>query len=134
MASSNSSQLVLVVDDDPFQRHQVRQFLGHLGIASEEARNGAIAIAMTQRLRPAVIIMDVLMPGLDGVQIVEKLQDTHDAKIILMIGDTERANIASLSVYATIEKPIRLTHLGRFVLQALGVTDDATPHRARLQT
>lgn len=121
-ASDGTSRTVLIADDDAVQRRQISLYLGRLGIKTVEARDGAEAVRAMRTLRPALVIMDILMPAMDGIQAVEAVKGTHDAKIILMTGDTEslyRANVSRLNVFATIEKPIPLRQLSRFVLQAL---------------
>jgi CheY-like chemotaxis protein len=120
--SRTTSRAVLIADDDAVQRRQISLYLGRLGVKTIEARDGAEAVRAMRALRPALVIMDILMPTLDGIQAVAAMEGTHDAKIILMTGDTDslyRANVARLNVFATIEKPIPLRQLSRFVLQAL---------------
>lgn len=119
---ASASSLVLVVDDDPVQRRQIAIYLGRLGVKTVEAEDGDGAIQVIRKIRPAVIIMDILMPRMDGIEVARAVAGIYDAKVILMTGDPDslyRANVSKLKVFAVIEKPIPLQHLSRFVLQAL---------------
>lgn len=122
-AAVSTSQTVLIVDDEESQRRQIKTCLNDLGIRTIEAGDGASALRMIQERRPAVVIMDVRMPKMDGVAVVEAIGKASDAKVVLMTGDPDslyRANRSALNVFTVIEKPIPLRVLSRFVLRALG--------------
>lgn len=117
------SQMVLIVDDDPAQRHEIVTCLSDLGISTAQAEDGATAVEMVRTLRPAVVIMDIRMPRLNGVDAVQVIGAHARTKIILVTGDPDslyRANTSKLDVFTVIEKPIPLRSLSRFVLRALG--------------
>lgn len=121
--ASGVTQTVLVVDDDPAQRREIVTCLGDLGIKTLQAEDGVAAVDMVKTLRPAVVIMDIRMPRMDGIEVVKTIGSAGDAKIILVTGDPAslfRANTSELGVFAVIEKPIPLRSLSRFVLKALG--------------
>lgn len=116
--------MVLVVDDDPLQRGEIVRCLGDIGISTHEAADGKSAIDAVRKFRPAVVIMDIRMPSLDGVNAVKSLalQGQVMPKIILMTGDPDSlyaANNARLGVFAVIEKPVPLRSLCRFVVAAI---------------
>ena len=120
---NGSPQTVLVVDDDPAQRREIVTCLGDLGIKTIQAEDGVAAVEMIKTLRPAVVIMDIRMPRMDGVDAVRAIGAADTTKIILVTGDPTslfRANTSDLDVFAVIEKPIPLRSLSRFVLKALG--------------
>lgn len=115
---------VLVVDDDPLQRREIVRCLSDLGIATHEAENGWRAVEAIRTLRPAVVIMDIRMPVMDGVEAarVVAARMCPRPKILLVTGDPEsfyRANRSRADVFAVIEKPVPLRALSRFVLAAL---------------
>ena len=121
--TTGTIQTVLVVDDDPAQRREIVTCLGDLGIKTIQAEDGVTAVEMMKTLHPAVVIMDIRMPRMDGVDAVRSMGGAGKAKIILVTGDPTslfRANTADLGVFAVIEKPIPLRSLSRFVLKALG--------------
>ena len=121
--TTGTTQTVLVVDDDPAQRREIVTCLGDLGIKTIQAEDGITAVDMMNTLHPAVVIMDIRMPRMDGIDAVRTIGKAGKAKIILVTGDPTslfRANTSDLGVFAVIEKPIPLRSLSRFVLKALG--------------
>jgi CheY-like chemotaxis protein len=65
---------VLVVDDDPKTRDLLRRTLRKAGWSVAEAANGCEALKSLERARPALILLDLLMPGMDGFEVLERLQ------------------------------------------------------------
>jgi CheY-like chemotaxis protein len=122
-ADTPSQGTVLVVDDDPAQRREIVTCLGDLGINTAQAEDGLSAVELARTLRPDVVIMDIRMPRMDGIEAVQAMGTAGPAKIILVTGDPSslyRAKTSALEVFAVIEKPIPLRSLSRFVLKALG--------------
>ena len=118
-----NAPMVLIVDDEAAQREQIATCLNDLGINTIEAQDGVTALQAIDNSHPAVIIMDIRMPKMDGVAAAEAMVKNSDAKIVLMTGDPDslyRANTSRLKVFTVIEKPIPLRILSRFVLKALG--------------
>jgi hypothetical protein len=77
---------VLVVDDDPSARDLLKRFLNKQGLYVECAANGPEALAMVKTLRPAVITLDVMMPGMDGWAVLSKLkEDPATAEIPVIV-------------------------------------------------
>jgi DNA-binding NarL/FixJ family response regulator len=78
---------ILLVDDQPMLRMGYRMILDaqvDLNVVGE-AENGLEAIALTERLEPDVVLMDVRMPGLDGVQATERIVASgSDSRIIIL--------------------------------------------------
>jgi two-component system response regulator RpaA len=67
------SQVILVVDDDPDICEIVKVNLEGVGYDVRVASDGAAGLAMARELRPDLIVLDVLMPELDGWQVLERL-------------------------------------------------------------
>ncbi len=61
---------VLIVDDEKLARDRLREMVGEIGehTVVGEAMNGSEAIAQTERLNPDVLLMDIRMPGMDGLE------------------------------------------------------------------
>lgn len=115
--------LVMIVDDDLEQADQIATFLSRFGIAVVKEDNGFAAVNTMRRDKPSVVIMDVRMPGLDGIKAAQ-LAATLDykPKIILMSGyadQVKRATEEGLDVFAVVDKPLPLRVLVRFVQNAL---------------
>jgi signal transduction histidine kinase/CheY-like chemotaxis protein len=67
---------VLVVDDDPKTRDMLRRTLQKAGCTVAEAANGSEAIEALERAKPALVLLDLMMPGVDGFEVLERLY--HD--------------------------------------------------------
>jgi two-component system, OmpR family, response regulator ResD len=79
----NKSDLVLVVDDDEMVRRLVRTVLEADDYKVVDARDGDEALRMVEASHPAVIVLDVMMPGLDGVEVCRKL-DHATVKVVML--------------------------------------------------
>lgn len=115
--------LVLIVDDDREQAEQIASFLSRFGISVVQEDNGFAAVNTMRRLKPAVVVMDVRMPGLDGINAARLAANLdYDPKIILMSGyadQVKRATEENLQVFAVVDKPLPLRVLVRFIQGAL---------------
>src|SRR6266704_3137396 len=65
-AEGKSHDLVLIVDDDRLIRTEMRDLLEQAGYRVEEAEDGNKCLAVFERLQPAIVLLDIIMPGLDG--------------------------------------------------------------------
>ena len=78
---------VLVVDDDQAMLWLVREVLTQEGIAVETADNGERALALMARQRPAVVLLDVQMPVLDGEGFVKEMRARRlDTPFVVVTG------------------------------------------------
>jgi len=87
LSSMRSPISVLIADDHTLMRQGMRQLCEGMGgfKVVAEARDGAEAVALTRGARPDVILMDMVMPGMDGVAaICQIMGDTPDARIIAL--------------------------------------------------
>jgi two-component system response regulator MprA len=76
---------VLIVDDDPKLLKMLQRTLSYEGFHVQSATNGNEALAEIQAHRPDVVVLDWLMPGLDGIGVVERLRDAGDKTLVLML-------------------------------------------------
>lgn len=78
---------VLIADDHVFYREGVRALLGNVPEVEVigEANNGEEAIAQTSELQPDVILMDLKMPGMNGIDATRKIHETHPKVGVLVI-------------------------------------------------
>jgi CheY-like chemotaxis protein len=70
---SDDKAQVLVVDDDPKTRDMLRRTLQKAGWTVAEAANGSEALEALERFKPALVLLDLLMPGMDGFEVLERL-------------------------------------------------------------
>ena len=82
-----SVNLILVVDDDPLIRWILVKQLSSIGYQVALAEDGATALRQAAALNPDVILLDVLMPDMDGFEVCRRLRaDSHLAEVpIIMI-------------------------------------------------
>ena len=65
---------VLVVDDDPMTREMLRRILSKRGWSVTEAADGFDALSVLGRTRPAVVLLDLMMPGMDGFDVLDAMR------------------------------------------------------------
>lgn len=103
---------ILVVDDNPTNLKLVRIILEGAGFAVRTTTNAESVREILNDYRPAVILMDIQLPGIDGLELTRRLKDdpfTCDIRIVAltsyaMKGDEEKARAAGCDGYIT--KPI----------------------------
>ncbi|AEI67676.1 response regulator transcription factor [Corallococcus macrosporus] len=75
---------VLVVDDDPHLREIVRFALEQGGFRVDEAPDGRAALAQVDRALPALIVLDIMMPELDGLAVCREVRRKHELPIVFL--------------------------------------------------
>ena len=109
---------ILVVDDDAAARDLVSRYLTREGLAVVTAQNGEDALRLAREHRPDVITLDVVMPGMDGWEVLRELKaDSSLAEIpvilITMVDDQNLGYALGASEYMT--KPVDWERLGAVV-------------------
>lgn len=120
MTSSKETQKdarILVVDDDPHTRDILTRWLNREGYATESATGGAACLDILEREELDVILLDVMMPGMDGLQVCEQLHQHETWRTIPVIlltakDDMEtRSRGMALGVSEYLTKPINKQEL-----------------------
>jgi DNA-binding response OmpR family regulator len=93
-----SSRLVLVVDDDEMIRRLVRTVLEADDFEVIEAKDGDEALVVVDDKRPAVVVLDVMMPGLNGVEVCQQLD--HGAVKVIILTARDDAELAEQCMQA----------------------------------
>src|SRR5260370_38517482 len=85
--SPQSTASILVVDDEPSLRYLLRRQLKADGYTLYEAENGEQALAMVEQYQPDIVLLDILMPGMDGIETCTQLQALPSEKrpLVLML-------------------------------------------------
>ena len=81
----NDGPLVLIVDDNPGHRELYASFLDHHGFRVAEAADGHEGVAAARAVRPDVILMDLAMPRLDGVEATRQLKSSPETSAIPIV-------------------------------------------------
>jgi len=121
-----SDRLVLVADDDEDILLLVTTRLRRDGLDIISARSGDEALALARERRPALAVLDIGMPGLDGIQVLEQIRADDDLRHIVVLlltakaqeSDVRRAFEAGADAY--VKKPFSPTQLSARVRELLG--------------
>jgi len=116
---------VVVVDDDQDAREMLSEYLAYCGFAVHQARDGREAIDVAERVRPALMLMDLMMPRMDGWEATRRLKTsaaTCDITIVAVSacthsGDQERARRVGCDEFVC--KPVDLESLAQLVNRLL---------------
>jgi DNA-binding response OmpR family regulator len=76
---------VLVVDDDPIVSDVVRRYLEQAGCAVRLAADGAAGLAAVDAERPDLVVLDLMMPGIDGLEVCRRLRDQQPTLPVIML-------------------------------------------------
>jgi DNA-binding response OmpR family regulator len=130
---------ILVVDDEPDIRLLARMTLEHEGYVVLEAEDGAVALDVARREHPDLILLDVMMPELDGWEVLQEIKSANDSDLVstpvLMLTalsaplDRAKGGIEGAVRYLT--KPINLDELRGAVRDALAEPEQ--PQRRKAQ-
>ena len=96
---------ILVIDDEPGIRETLCAVLEDEGYAAEAAADGAAGLARLVEFPFDCVLLDVWMPGLDGMDVLNRIEERPEA---------ERPAVVMISGHATIETAVRATKMGAF--------------------
>ncbi len=116
-----AGELILIVEDNEKNRILFRDILQARRYRTLEAATGEDALAVLQKERPDLILMDIQLPGKDGITITKEIKGKEDTKDIpvfaltsyAMKGDRERMMEAGFDSY--LSKPIKVTEFLRTI-------------------
>jgi two-component system alkaline phosphatase synthesis response regulator PhoP len=97
----SSTHTVLVVDDESSVRDLVSRYLTHEGYAVHVAENGETALALARRVRPDLVILDVMLPAMDGIEVLRRLREWSQVYVLLLTARADETDkVVGLSVGA----------------------------------
>ena len=99
----NKKPLILVIDDEESMRDSCRLILDKDGFRSAEAEDGTIGIQRTEELRPDLVLVDLKMPGISGLEVLQKIK-AIDINIIPIV----------ITGYATVESAVEAMKRGAY--------------------
>jgi DNA-binding response OmpR family regulator len=92
MTSPDKPARVLVVDDEPPIRAVVRGFLEREGMAVAEAADGPAAVEQARAFAPDVVVLDIMLPGFDGLEVLLRVRAFADPLVIFLTARTEEVD------------------------------------------
>jgi len=119
------SHRILIADDEPHIAELVRICLEDSGVRVLEARDGEAALAIARRERPSVVLLDVMMPRVDGFEVCRRLKEDPLTRgiVVLMLtagarpADRERGILVGAQGYLT--KPFSPVELASMLAENL---------------
>lgn len=118
---------ILIVEDSAFQRTIIKRILGKTEHEADEAVSGREALRKIDENKPDLIFLDLLMPDIDGFQVLKVLQSKHIRIPIVVITadvqDTTREQCLELGVKKIVYKPVdqeKIAHALAEVLDSQG--------------
>lgn len=118
-AARERGRSVLVVDDSGYARLRARRFLESLGVETVlEAADGGEALALYSSARPALVVLDQIMRGAEGLDVARALSETDpEARIVMLtvLSDPELPGRARRAGIAAVIEKDRLEDLAPYV-------------------
>ena len=121
-----ASKRILIVEDDPVSLKLVRDVLQADGYETEEVTTGEEAVTRAAQLKPDLIVMDIRLPGIDGLEATRRLKSDPSTEGIPIIAVTahampeDEARILATGCQAYLSKPLRFAE---FVSVVKGLLD-----------
>ncbi|MBP3645630.1 MAG: response regulator transcription factor [Clostridia bacterium] len=85
----SEKQRILLVDDDPNISHLVRLYLEKEGYAVTEAARGDEALELFRQTPPDLVLLDVMLPGMDGLSVLKEIRKTSKAPVVMLTARDE---------------------------------------------
>ncbi len=118
---------ILIADDEPSMRKSLLELLREEGYTMLEAADGETAVALTRNHRPAVVLMDINLPGLDGLAALREIKRSIPDTVVIVFtayGTSERAIEAmKAGAYDYLEKPFELDEFLLIIRRSLQYHD-----------
>jgi two-component system chemotaxis response regulator CheY len=115
---------VLIVDDSAFTRSIHNQIITSAGYQTLEAASGAEAVATFEKEKPDLVVMDLLMPDMDGMDAVRKILEIDaDARIVICSVDRQRyrrKEAEEIGAVGFVSKPVNAAEMIELLSDILG--------------
>jgi DNA-binding response OmpR family regulator len=127
---------ILVVEDEPEIARLARDYLAHAGFTVVTASDGTVGLALARSRRPDLVILDLGLPGMDGLDVARALRRDADTPIVMLTARADEADrVAGLELGADdyVTKPFSPRELVARVRAVLRRTERATQPAAMIR-
>ena len=134
MSASRATQTVLVVEDESSIASFVALYLKNAGYAVRTAANGSEALAQVAASQPALIVLDLMLPDIDGIEVCRRIRKSSDVPILMLTArDEDVDKIIGLEVGADdyLTKPFNPREL---VARVKSILRRASPERRQMES
>jgi len=120
-----AGELILIVEDNDKNRKLVRDVLAHQGYRVLEAESGEDGVQLAREQRPALVLMDIQLPGIDGIEALRRLRaapETRDTPVLAVTASAmtaDRTKIMAAGFDGYQSKPISVRPFLAAVREAL---------------
>jgi two-component system cell cycle response regulator DivK len=127
----NMTKRILIVEDNELNLKLFRDLLSANGYDTLETKDGVEAVSLTRNMQPDLILMDIQLPEISGLDITQKIKADPELKHIPIIAVTafamkdDEEKILAAGCEAYISKPISIEHFLTTIKQFLGETTGA---------
>ena len=125
---------ILVIDDESSIRQTLSEALKDEGYKVRSAASGPEGIELTRESRPDIVLLDIWMPEMDGIEVLRQIKTTWPDQIVVMMSGHGTIEIATKAVkmgaFDFLEKPLSLEKLLVILQNAAGVQDLARENQA----
>jgi DNA-binding response OmpR family regulator len=122
---------ILLVEDEIEILDAITEYLEREGYAVTRAVDGAEALRRVDTERPDLVLLDVGLPGLSGLEVLRRLREDHPRVPVVMLtglnDEAQARRTLQMGAVDYVRKPFDLGHLSRVVLAAIGRTFDPPP-------
>lgn len=94
-AQTMKDKIALIVDDQAGIRTMLREFMSGLGLTCHEAADGGQALELLLNLRPDVVLLDVKMPGISGIETLREMRRRHLTMPVIILTAYQNTDVHS---------------------------------------
>ncbi len=119
-------ETILIIDDDESIRDTLEIFFSELGYKIQIAKNGKLGLEFLEKIHPDLVITDLKMPGMDGLEVLKRIRGneiTRRSLVVILTSSKEEQDIATgydLGVNSYIRKPVDFYQFAEAIKQ-LGI-------------
>lgn len=119
---TSQSPRILIVDDDPAVAEVLQDYFTEAGFATDAALTGEAALTLIRQSRPDVVLLDIKMPEINGVEVLARLRAAHPEIPVIMTTGNDDLTLAQatlkMGAFDYVAKPFDFDYLAQAVATA----------------